>query len=310
MAATPLTLTPADLRRKAGHRRKETAIRLAFMCCGLVSIAISALIIVALVGKAISFLQLIDVGSLFARNWRPRSGEYSIAALFAGSFIVAGIAMAIAAPLGLGSAIYLSEYASPARRRRLKPVVELLAGVPSIVVGFFALTVISPDVIQRLWSSAPLFTLAAAGIGVGILTVPLVATISEDAMHAVPRGLREAAFGLGARRKATSLRIVVPAAVSGIVAAMIVGLSRALGETMVVAIVAGGSGSSTFTLNPLHSGQTATGAMAALATGTDQVAGVGAAFPSLFFVGLLLFILTFTLNLISERFVRRYRRAY
>ena len=220
MAATPLTLTPADLRRKAGHRRKETAIRLAFMCCGLVSIAISALIIVALVGKAISFLQLIDVGSLFARNWRPRSGEYSIAALFAGSFIVAGIAMAIAAPLGLGSAIYLSEYASPASGVGSNPLVELLAGIPSIVVGFFASdrhqSGRDPTTVEQ---SAPLFTLAAAGIGVGILTVPLVATISEDAMHAVPRGLREAAFGLGARRKATSLRIVVPAAVSGIVAA-------------------------------------------------------------------------------------------
>lgn len=310
MATAPLTLTPADLRRRAGHRRKENLIRLAFLGAALVSIAISVLIIVSLVGKAVGFLQSIDLSWLFAANWRPRSNEFSIGALFAASFIVAGIAMAVAAPLGLGAAIYLSEYASPRKRRRLKPIVELLAGVPSIVVGFFALTVISPGLIQRLFSGAGLFNLAAAGIGVGILTVPLVATISEDAMHAVPAGLREASFGLGARRKATSLRIVVPAAVSGIVAAMIVGLSRALGETMVVAIAAGGSGSSTFTVNPLDPGQTATGAMAALATGTDQVAGSGAAFPSLFFVGLLLFVLTFILNLISERFVRRYRRRY
>src|SRR5262249_34837553 len=152
-----------------------------------------------------------------------------------GSLIVAIMAMAVAVPLGLGTAIYLSEYASRQMRRRLKPIVELLAGVPSIVVGFFALTFISPNVLQPLFHNG-IFSLAAAGLGVGILPIPLLATISEDAMFAVRAGLREASFGLGARRRATSVRVVFPAAISGIVAAMIVGFSRALGETMVVAI--------------------------------------------------------------------------
>jgi phosphate transport system permease protein len=186
--------------------------------------------------------------------------------------------------------------------------VELLAGIPSIVVGFFALTVISPDVVQRLFTSATFFNLLAAGIGVGILSVPLVATVAEDALRAVPGSLREGAYGLGARRRTTSMRVVVPAATSGIMAAIILGLSRAVGETMVVLIVAGGTGGSSFTLDPLGPGQTATGAMAALAIGSDQVKGSGAAFPSLFFVGLLLFAVTFVLNLTSERFVRRARR--
>jgi len=309
MASPTITLTPADLRPRAAHRRKEAIIRGCFFATALVSFVISVVIVVSLFVKAIVFLMNIHLAWLIESAWRPRSNEFSLATIFVGSFIVAIIAMAVAVPLGIGTAMYLSEYASPSMRRRLKPIVELLAGVPSIVVGFFALTVISPALIQPLFHNG-IFSLAAAGLGVGVLTIPLVATISEDAMFSVPAGLREASYGLGARRKATSVRVVVPAAISGIVAAMIVGFSRALGETMVVAIAAGGSGGASFTLNPLDAGQTATGAMAALATGTDQVKGAGQAFNSLFFVGLLLFVLTFLLNLISERFVRRYRGHY
>jgi phosphate transport system permease protein len=272
-----------------------------------VSILISVAIILSLLGHAIGFLSKIQPSWLLADGWFPRRNDFGIPTLLAGSLVVAVIAMAIAAPLGIGGAIYLSEYAGRRARRTLKPVIELLAGVPSVVIGFFALAVLSPDVVQRLFPSTGLFNLAAAGIGVGILTVPLIATIAEDGMHAVPGSLREASYGLGARRRATSLRVVVPAAVSGIVAALIVGFSRAIGETMVVLIVAGGTGGARFTLNPLDSGQTATGAMAALATGSDQVRGAGPAFPSLFFVGLLLFVITFALNLVSERFVRRVR---
>jgi phosphate transport system permease protein len=230
--------------------------------------------------------------------------------VFVGSLLVGGIAMIVAAPLGLGSAIYLSEYATPRSRRLLKPIVELLAGVPSVVIAFFALAVISPDFIQRLFSSASFFNLAAAGVGVGILVIPLVATIAEDALHAVPQSLREASYGIGARRRTTSLRVVFPAAVSGVVAALIVGLSRAIGETVVVLVVAGGTGGSQFTVNPLGPGQTATGAMASLAIGSDQVRGAGPAFQSLFFLGLLLFFVTFALNVVSERFVRKVRKRY
>ena len=308
MASPAPTLTAADLRGGSARRRREAAIRRLFGFAAGISILISAVIVIALLGRAIDFLRQIDPSWLVADGWFPRRNQFSIPTLAVGSLIVAGIAMLIAAPLGLASALYLSEYARPRARRALKPIVELLAGLPSIVVAFFALTVISPDVVQRLFTQATFFNLMAAGIGVGILSVPLVATVAEDALRAVPRALREGAYGLGARRRTTSMRVVVPAATSGIMAAMILGLSRAIGETMVVLIVAGGTGGSPFTTNPLGPGQTATGAMAALAIGSDQVKGAGAAFPSLFFVGLLLFVVTFILNLTSERFVRRARR--
>jgi phosphate transport system permease protein len=308
MASGSAVVTAADLHGGSARRRREALIRGAFALAAGVSIAISAVIVVSLFGKALAFLRQIPFSWLLADGWFPRQNDFSIPTLVVGSLIVAGIAMVIAMPLGLGSAIYLSEYAKPRARRTLKPIVELLAGIPSIVVGFFALTVISPDLVQRLFSSATFFNLMAAGLGVGILATPLVAAVAEDALRAVPHSLREGAYGLGARRRSTSTRVVVPAATSGIVAALILGLSRAIGETMVVLMVAGGTGGSAFTLNPLGPGQTATGAMAALAIGSDQVKGSGAAFPSLFFVGLLLFLVTFTLNVTSERFVRRARR--
>ncbi len=307
-----MAVTLADLRGDPRRRRKEGLIRGLFLASALVSILISALIVISLVGRAVQFLSQISPSwdALWTSGWFPRQDQFSIPTVFVASFLVGGIAMLVATPLGLGSAIYLSEYAQPRTRRWLKPTVELLAGVPSIVVAFFAIAVISPDIIQKLVGSASFFNMAAAGIGVGILTIPLVATIAEDALHAVPASLREAAYGLGAQRRTTSLRVVVPAAVSGVVAALIVGLARAIGETMVVAVVAGGTGGSAFTVDVFGPGQTATGAMAALATGTDQVAGSGAAFSSLFFVGLVLFALTFTLNVFSERFVRRVRQRY
>jgi phosphate transport system permease protein len=178
------------------------------------------------------------------------------------------------------------------------------------VIGFYALAVLAPSIVQPLCNTNSLFSMAAAGLGVGILITPLIASVAEDAMFSVPRSLREASYGLGARKRATSLRVVVPAAVSGIVAAIILGVSRAIGETMVVAIAAGAVGESLFTLNPCYPGQTMTAAMTALATGSDRVRGDSLAFPSLFFVGLLLFAITLALNVISERFVRRVRQAY
>jgi phosphate transport system permease protein len=194
-------------------------------------------------------------------------------------------------------------------RRALKPILEILAGIPSVVLGFYALAVLAPTVIQPLCGSNSIFSMGAAGLAVGILITPLIASVAEDAMHAVPRSLREASFGLGARNRSTSLRVVAPAAVSGIVAALILGLSRAVGETMIVAISAGAVGGSLFTIDPCLPGQTMTAAMTALATGSDQARGDSLAFPSLFFVGLLLFAVTLVLNVISERFVRRYRQV-
>ena len=177
-----------------------------------------------------------------------------------------------------------------------------------MVIGFFALTLITPQVIKPLFEEANTFNMLAAGIGVGILTVPLVASVAEDAMRAVPTSLREASYGLGARKKTTSLRVVFPAAVSGIVAALIIATSRAIGETMVVAVAAGAPQART--VNPLDPGGTMTSAMVQLATGSDQVTGNTAAFQSLFFIGLLLFIVTFLLNIVGDAFVRRTRQSY
>jgi len=195
-------------------------------------------------------------------------------------------------------------------RRALKPILEILAGIPSVVLGFFAITFISPEVVQRFAESATFFNMAAAGIAVGILVTPIVASVSEDALRAVPAALREASYGMGARKRTTTIRVVFPAAVSGIIAALIVGLSRAVGETMIVAIAAGSTGGSSFTLNPLEPGQTMTAAMTALAIGSDQVKGAELTFESLYFVGMLLFLMTLLLNVAGERFVRRVRERY
>jgi phosphate transport system permease protein len=308
-ADKPLTLT--DLRGAPGRRRREAIIRMAFLTTATVSIVISVLIVLSLFVQAFDFLRHVDLGQLVSAGWLPRRGSYDLATLFAGTLIIAGIGMVIATPLGLGAAIYLSEYATPRTRRTLKPILEILAGIPSVVLGFFAITVLAPVIVQPLCNSTALFSMGAAGIGVGILITPLIASVAEDAMHAVPLSLREASYGLGARKRATSLRIVVPAAVSGIVAALLLAVSRAFGETMIVAIAAGAVGGSAFTLNPCYPGQTLTAAMTALATGSDQVqAGNTLAYPSLFFLGLLLFIVTLILNLLSERFVRAFRREY
>jgi phosphate transport system permease protein len=210
----------------------------------------------------------------------------------------------------MASAIYLSEYASPRVRGFLKPILEILAGVPSVVLGFFALTFVAPELLQKIFSGSPQSTLAAAGIGVGLLTIPLVASVSEDAMRAVPQSLREASYGMGARKVTTSLKVVIPAAISGLVAAFIIAISRAIGETMVVFIAAGGGNGAFFTSNPLEPGATMTAAMATQASGTDAVRGAALTFESLFFVGFLLFTITLTLNLIADRFVRRVRQQY
>jgi phosphate transport system permease protein len=280
------------------------------MAAAIVSMVVSVAIVVALAGKAVTFLSNLELGQLWTDGWRPRSGEFDVLTIFIGTIEVSVIAMMIATPLGLGAAMYLSEYANPKTRRKLKPILETLAGIPSVVLGYFALQVINPALVQPLFSSAGTFNVMAAGIGVGILTIPLVASVAEDAMYAVPSALREAAYGIGARRRTVTTKVVFPAAVSGIVAALILALSRGIGETMVVAIAAGGVGGSLFTVDPCSPGQTMTAAMTALATGSDQVRGDSLAFPSLFFVGLLLFAMTLVLNVISERFVRRFRRAY
>lgn len=304
------TFSAASLRGSPGRLRKEAGIRAIFFAAATLSVVIMGLIVLTLARETYTFVSQVELAQLWSDGWFPRRALYDIRTIVVGSVLVTIIAMVVATPLGMGAAVYLSEYARPRVRRVLKPVLEVLASIPSVVLGFFALTWISPEIVQRLSENASLFNLAAAGIGVGILTTPLVASIAEDAMGSVPDALREASYGMGARKVTTSVRVVIPAAVSGLVAAFIVGISRAIGETMVVAIAAGASGGSLFSLDVFDRGQTMTAAMASLATGTDAVVGAGLTFQSLFFVGSLLFALTLLLNVSADRFVRRVRQKY
>jgi phosphate transport system permease protein len=305
-----MALTLADLRGSPRRLRKERLIRSIFLTAATLSIVISALIVYSLIREAWTFVSEVEWRTVWSDGWFPRRGLYDVKTIFVGSLIVTVVAMLIAGPIGMGAAVYLSEYASPRVRRILKPALEVLAGIPSVVLGFFALTFISPELIQRFVGNATQSNLAAAGIGVGILTIPLVASIAEDAMRAVPNSLREASYGMGARKVTTSVRVVIPAAVSGLVAAFIVAISRAIGETMVVFIAAGASGGALFTMDPFREGLTMTAAMASQAAGTDNVVGEALTFQSLFFVGMLLFAITLSLNLIADRFVRRVRQRY
>lgn len=308
MAQAQMGLTE-DLSGNSRRRRKEAVVKNLFKFTAIVSIVISALIVGSLLGRAVSFLTEIDLGTLWGTGWFPRQDRFDIKTIVAGTMLISIVAMLVAAPLGLGAAIYLSEYANPRLRRLLKPILEILASIPSVVLGFFALSFISPEIVKRLFETS-LFNGLAAGIAVGVLVTPLVASIAEDALRSVPLALREASYGLGARKLTTVAKVVIPAAVSGIVASFIIGISRAIGETMVVAIVAGATGGSGFTVNPLEQIQTMTGAMAALATGSDQVKGSVSAVNSLYFVGTLLFLMTLVLNVFSERFVRKVRKRY
>jgi phosphate transport system permease protein len=309
--ATTTVMPSADLLTgSARRRRKERVVKAIFQAAALFSLLVSVGIVLALAGQAISWLFDVELSMLWAGGWSPRNNEFDVLTLFVGTMLITAIAMLVAAPLGIGAALYMSEYATPRVRRTLKPILEVLAGIPSVVLGYFALTVIQPDVVNALFGSFGAFSYLAAGIAVGILIIPLIASVAGDAMHAVPIALREAAYGIGARRGTVAVRVVVPAAVSGIVASLILGISRAIGETMVVAIAAGATGAALRTFNPLDGGQTMTGAIASLAIGSDRVQGSNLAFGSLYFVGLLLFVLTFALNVVSERFVRRVRKNY
>jgi phosphate transport system permease protein len=306
-----MAITLEDLRGDRRRVRTERMVRAALTAAAGLSIVISALIVFSLARETWTFVTQVEWASVLSSDgWFPRQGDYNIWTLLVGSAIVTTVAMVIAVPIGLGSAIYLSEYARPSVRKVLKPTLEILAGIPSVVLGFFAISVISPEVVQRFFGATDLFNLMAAGIGVGILSVPLIASVSEDALRSVPLALREASYGMGARKMTTTVRVVLPAAVSGLVAAVILAVSRAVGETMVVFIAGGAGGGTLFNTNPLEPGLTMTAAMASQATGTDAVVGEALTFQSLFFVGSVLFLITFALNVVASRFVRRVRQSY
>lgn len=281
-----------------------------FRVAAATSIAVSAGIVLSLIGRALAFFFRVDPAALLQIGWFPRRGLYDLLTPLAGTVIVAFGSMLVAVPLGLGAAVYLAEFARPRVRQWLKPIVELLAGIPSVVIGFFALTWISPNVVQRVFTDAGIFSMLAASLGVGILITPLIASVSEDALRSVPNALREASLGLGASRSETVRKVVLPAALSGVMASIILALSRAIGETMVMFMVGGAVGGGLREFNPLRPGTTMTAAIASVATGSDQVVGEGLTFESVFALGLLLFAMTLALNLISDRFVRRARERY
>ena len=303
-------LTIDNLQTSSNRVRREQFVRVLLFFLVSVSVVISAVLIFSLIKEAWVFMVGVDWSDTWTRGWYPRRGEYDIRTLFVASLITTAIAMAVAGPIGLAAAIYLSEYATSKVRAFVKPILEILAGIPSVVLGFFALFFIAPEIIGRINEDASAGSLAAAGVGVGLLTIPLVASVSEDAMKAVPSELREGASGLGARKVTIATRVVFPAAISGIVASFIVATSRALGETMVVFIAGGAADSAGYTHSPFDGSLTMTAAMASLASGTDQVKGEGYTFQSLYFVGLLLFLITFVLNLLADRFVKRVRERY
>ncbi|MEZ5342727.1 MAG: phosphate ABC transporter permease subunit PstC [Acidimicrobiales bacterium] len=297
-----------DPRRQAKERRVGRVLGGA----AYVSILLSALIVLSLVFEAFTFITEVDLGELFSSSgWIPRQGHFDLITIMVASLWVTGIALLLAVPVGMASAMYLSEYAKPGVRKVLKPILEILAGIPSVVLGYFALRFINPNIVQAIVPGANnAGNLVAAGIGVGILTIPLVASISEDALAAVPGALREASAGLGATKMTTTLRVVTPAALSGLVASFVIATSRAIGETMVVFIAGGAADSAPRALSPGDGSLTMTAAMASVASGTDNVAGVGPTFQSLFFVGLFLFLITLGLNMFATRLVRRYREVY
>ena len=302
-----------DLSGDPRRHRRERLMRSVFFGAAVGSLVVSGFILWSLFTNGWDFFTGVEWGSVFSNDaWNPRAGRFSITTLLVGSLVVTGVGMVVAAPLGLAAAVYLSEYAPRRTRAVVKPILEVLAAIPSVVLGFFALRWIAPNVVGTLFGeeAGRGGSFMAAGIGVGILVIPLVASVSEDALRAVPDSLRHASAGLGARRISTTLRVVLPAAVSGIVAAMILAISRAIGETMVVFIAGGASDTATFSTDPLDGGLTMTAAMASLAVGTDRVRGGDLAVPSLYFVGIALFVFTLALNVVGNRFVRRVRQVY
>jgi phosphate transport system permease protein len=297
-----------DLRRRT--RPLELLIQGALFLCGLLSIFTTAGIIYVLLSQAWLFfadpaVSLIEFFS--GSSWVPEIGLFGVWPLVSATLTTSLIGMLVAIPLGLAAALYLSEYASPTVRAWVKPLLEVLAGVPTVVYGYFALGFITP-LLRGLFGSesVSVYNMAAAGIAMGILILPLIASLSEDALSAVPQSLRAASFGLGATRLETALRVVLPAAASGLMAACIIGISRAVGETMIVALAAGAG--PRLTLNPFESAETITGHIARISGGDLSYNSIQ--YNSIFALGLLLFGITLTLNIISRRIVARFREVY
>jgi phosphate transport system permease protein len=297
-----------SLRRKP--RWGETIIQSLLFLSGFLSIFITLGIVYELGKEAMLFFQMPDVEMLSiitTTEWKPHINKFGIWPLLTSTLLTSAIAMSIAIPLGMSVAIYLSEYASPKIRNTLKPILEVLAGIPTIVYGYFALTFMTPLLRQIFGNDAvQIYNTASAGLVMGILILPLITSMTEDSLSAVPRALREAAYGMGATKLEVAVQIVVPAALSGIAAAIIVGVSRAIGETMIVAVAAGAGPN--FTLNPFIGAETITGHIVRISGGDLSYDSID--YNSIFALGLFLFLITLLLNIISQAVVRRFREVY
>jgi phosphate transport system permease protein len=292
-------------------RYGEKAIYVFLALCGLLSVVVTSSIVVSLLLPTIDFFRQVSLSSFFLDTvWAPRqaTGRFGVWPIVVGTLNIVIWALLVAIPIGLASAIYLSEYASTRVRRIVKPILEILAGIPTVAIGLFAFLFLRPAAERALpfleWNS--LFSVGVAGVAVGLMIVPLVASISDDAMRAVPRALREGGYGLGANKLKVSLRIVFPGAISGIVASIVLAGSRAVGETMVVLIAAGRTPNLTF--NPTQSVQTMTAYIGGTATGDIPTGTLD--YDTLFAVGTLLFVMTLALNVLAIRLVQRFREAY
>jgi phosphate transport system permease protein len=297
------------LRLRASRRRwGEDVVKGVLALCALVSVATTVGIVVALFVPAIEFFQEVSiVDFLTGTTWAPlfEPASFGVLPLVAGTLLVTACACLVCVPFGLGAAIYLSEYASRRTRRTLKPLLEILAGIPTVVYGYFAITFVTPR-LQDIGLPVGVFSALSAGLVMGVMLLPTVASISEDSMAAVPRDLRDGAYALGSTRLQVSTLIVVPAAISGIIASFVLAISRAIGETMIVLIAAGGQPN--WTWNPLDAVQTMTAFIAA--TGQGDVPTGSIEYKTIFAVGATLFVMTFVMNLVAIRLVRRFREVY
>jgi phosphate transport system permease protein len=306
---TTVGAQPAPIRLRAeGRRWTEIVVKGVLALCALVSVATTVGIVIALLEPSIEFFREVPITDFFSGDrWSPlfEPASFGVQPLLVGTFTVTFWACVVALPFGLGAAVYLSEYAPPGVRRTLKPALEVLAGIPTVVFGFFALSFFTP-LLQDIGVGVGTFSVLAAGLVMGVMLIPTVASISEDAMSAVPQELRDGAYALGATRLQVSTRIVVPGAISGIVASYVLAISRAVGETMIVLIAAGGIAQITF--DPREPQQTMTAFIGA--TGLGDVPTGSIEYKTIFAVGLTLFVITLAMNLIAIRLVRKYREIY
>ncbi len=305
----------AEVRRSLEPSRPrygEKAIKASLAFCGVVSVLVTTAIVISLLVPTIGFFEEVSIVEFLTGTlWAPAfaTPSFGVLPIVVGTAMVLVISLLVAVPVGLASAVYLSEYARPGVRRAVKPTLEVLAGIPTVAIGLFAFWFLRPLAASLLpflpWQGP--FSVGVAAVAVGLLIVPLITSVADDAMRAVPRSLREGAYALGANKRKVSLRVVFPAAISGIVAAIVLAGSRAVGETMVV-LIAAGAGNPNLSFDPTKGVQTMTAFIAGKATGDIPTGTI--VYDTIFAVGTLLFVATLLLNMIAIRFVRRYREVY